>query len=103
MACHDFVHQGEVTQISEEDIQFHDVLQVATSGFADCRQVAEDLLDLRFHVTFHQLHGVRNQGNLARQINGRAGLDGLGVGANGLRRFIGADDGMVRHDAFFVG
>ena len=98
MPCHDLVDQRKVAQVGEEDIQFYDVLQAAAGGFADGRQVAEHLFDLRFHVTVNQLHGFRHQRNLAGQIHGRASLDGLGIGANGLRSLVGADYGMVGHD-----
>src|SRR5450830_1726803 len=92
--AHDLVDLGEVAQVGEEDVQLDDVLERTAGGFGHGLQVFEDLYGLGFEA-FHQFHGFRVQGNLAGHVDGVPGLDRLGVGADGGRCLVAADNGLA--------
>src|SRR5690606_902284 len=64
--AHDLVDLGEVAQISQENVEFDDVLERAARGFGNRRRVFEPLTDLAFDA-FDQLHAFR----LQRDVPGR--------------------------------
>ena len=86
---HDGVHRCELTEIGQENAQFDGRLQRRACRFGHGGQIAEDLLGLGLKVLADHLHGRRVERNLARDIEGIAGLDGLRVRADGRRCLIG--------------
>ncbi|MNT98049.1 hypothetical protein D3C72_2405430 [compost metagenome] len=53
---------------------------------------------------FNQFHGFRVQRDLAGQVDGVAGLDGLGVSADGGGGLVAADDGLAHENSLgFLG
>lgn len=84
IACHDMVHQREVAKVGEKHIQLHDIGKAAARRLGDGPEVVEHAPDLRLHIALHQIHRLRDQRDLPRQVNGIACLDGLGISADGL-------------------
>ena len=80
-------------QVGEEDVQLGDVVQVA-AGSLDHRLEVLEHLDGLLLEAFHQFHGLRVQRDLPGHVDGIAGLDGLGVGADGGRGVVGVDNGL---------
>ena len=93
---HDLVDEREVGQIGEEDVQLDDLGERAAGGLADRLEIVEHLDDLRAHVLADELHRAGHERNGAGEIDGAAGLDGLRVGADGVRCLVGAD-GLTGH------
>ena len=94
VTAHYLVDGREVTQISEEDVELDDILQRTASGFGHGLEVLENLHGLGFEA-LDQFHCLGIQRNLAGQVNGIAGLDRLGVGADGSGGLVGVDDGLA--------
>src|SRR5690606_28208583 len=90
-----------VGQVRHVDIQFDDVLELATGRFAHSFQVLEHLTGLGGKVARHHFHGFRVPRNMARQIHGGSGFDSLGGGTNRLRGVFGLDNRFVGHDLQF--
>ena len=80
------------------------MLQVATAGLTDGGKVFENLRNLATDVALYHLHGFRHEWNLSRKVHGIVDLDGLGIGADGLRGLVGMDYSFICHgmlDQFF--
>src|SRR5690554_4155261 len=94
---HHLVDHREVVQVDQVEVELDDLAQGACGLLADGLEVGEDLAGLGLEVVGDDLHGGRVQGDLAGEVDGVAGLDGLGVGADGGGRQFGIDHGLVAH------
>ena len=89
-------------QVGEKDIQLGDIGQAATGGLRHGLEVFKHPDNIGFHVTSNHFHGVWYQRNLAGEVNRVTNFHCLGIGADRLRGFIGADD-FASHDDSPVG
>ena len=76
VAFHDFVYFGEALHVSEEDVEFDDVAEVATGCLANRKQVGEDALDLCRKIVF-DFHGFGVERDLSGEEDEVAGAHGL--------------------------
>ncbi len=67
----------KVAEIGEIDAELDDVCQRAAGRLGDGPEVFEDPLDLPLDRPVHQLHGGGIQRDLAREVDGLAGLNRL--------------------------
>src|SRR5690606_38807273 len=97
IAGHHLADYGKVTEIDQVDIELDHIGQRAAGCFGDRSEVVEHPRDLRLDAALDQCHGGGVQGNLAGQVDGVAGPDRLGIGADGGGRTVGVDHGLVGH------
>ena len=85
---HDFIDVRAVGEIRQVDGELRDIRQRASSRLRDCLEVFENALDLLLDRPIHNLHRGGVERNLAREVNGLAGLNRLRIAPNRLWRGI---------------
>ncbi len=95
---HDLVHLGKMREIGEIHVQLDRIGERPACGLGDRPQVREHAMDLRLDA-FDQLAAPGIQPDLSGQIDRVSRAHGLGIGSDGRRGVVGADDDSG-HGAF---